>query len=72
MDNFQTQPSNWRELWNALGNLGRALKKILRPTDDVLVDNPNRGYIVKDRTDGNYYRIYTDGGVLNTEVETDP
>jgi myo-inositol-hexaphosphate 3-phosphohydrolase len=27
-----------------------------------------KGFVVLDRTDGNRYRIYTDGGVLNTEL----
>jgi hypothetical protein len=35
---------------------------------DVETLTNTKGFIVLDRTDGNRYRIYTDGGVLNTEL----
>lgn len=41
---------------------------ILSVNGDIETLTSTQGVIVKDRTNGNRYRIYTDGGVLNTEL----
>ncbi|MHA2351408.1 MAG: hypothetical protein ACXADL_17460, partial [Candidatus Thorarchaeota archaeon] len=41
---------------------------VSNPTSDFETKNSSKGFVVLDRTNGNKYRIYTDNGVLNTEL----
>jgi hypothetical protein len=53
------------------GNMGvgtLAPTSLVTVNGDVETLGSTDGYIVLDRTNGNKYRIYTDGGVLNTEL----
>lgn len=62
------------DLMKVQGNGRVAIGNITTPTSILTVDgdvetlNNTDGLIVLDRTDGNRYRIYTDGGVLQTEL----
>ncbi len=68
---FQTAPAG------TTGTAQNALVEALRIGQDSIVSNPtsdfetknsSKGFVVLDRTNGNRYRIYTDNGVLNTEL----
>lgn len=41
---------------------------VLNYTGDFRTNSSTKGLVVLDRTNGNKYRIYTDGGVVNTEL----
>ena len=60
--------TGWRVVMNT--NIENLYTKteIDNPANDRTFSSSTKGVVLKDRTDGNSYRIYVDNGALGTEV----
>lgn len=53
--------------WMVVGNTSTSSGGATYP-GDVEITDPNKGFILRDRVNGNRYRLFVSGGVLGTEL----
>jgi hypothetical protein len=54
---------------SSTGSLWWSYNQIMKTNSDIAVDNSAKGYILKDTTNGHYYRLTITNGVLNLPVD---